>query len=493
MVIKMLAITVIAEVLIMLLFPHLPLPELNEFGYAIADGLLLGLLVVPVFYYFLILPVKREVVLEQEDRHLLHDELTGLPQSVLFEEVVEHEVHEAAREMDHVSLILVDPGGMSAINQEMGFQVGDKVLVHVATAIQEACRDSDIVARIKGDLFAVLVPHANAARANMIEAKIRHAVDKSFDVDGIIIDVVSTTGVSVCPDHADSAEDLIRCANAALGHAKHERISSAIYEKAKSTAASRRIETFSRLRQAINNNQFELFYQPKIDLKTNMVSGAEALIRWTGEHGCPPDEFIPIAEQTGLISEITAWVAKEAVRQCKVWDGGGIRINIAINVSTRNLYDAQFVEMFETICGENQLDPSRITVEVTESAVMSHPELSIERLTMLRNIGFRISLDDFGTGYSSLSYLKHIPAHELKLDRSFVVNICEDPSDERLVRAVIDLARDMGISTVAEGVETEDVALRLRDLGCDKVQGYFYSRPLDATSFEQWFHKGLLD
>jgi len=489
MVVKMIVTIMIAEVVIMLFFPYLPFPELGEFGYAIADGLLLGLLVVPFFYWFFILPVKRAVVVEQENRHVLHDQLTGLPQSTLFEEVVEHEIHEAAREMDHVSLILIDPGGMSDINQEMGFQVGDKVLALVAKAIQEACRESDIVARMKGDLFAVLAPHADTACGSMIEAKIRHAVDQSIDIDGVNINIVATTGVSVCPDHADSAEDLIRCANAALGNAKHEKVSSCMYQKAKNTAASRRIETFSRLHQAISGNQFELFFQPKVDLKTNRVSGAEALIRWTGEYGCPPDEFIPIAEQTGLISEITVWVAKEAVHQCKVWDSAGIRVNIAINVSTRNLYDTNFVEMFETVCSQNQLDPSRITVEVTESAVMSQPELAIERLTELRNIGFRISLDDFGTGYSSLSYLKHIPAHELKLDRSFVVNVCHDSSDERLVRAVIDLARDMGISTVAEGVETEDVALRLSELGCDKVQGYFYSRPLDSLAFEQWYRE----
>jgi len=178
---------------------------------------------------------------------------------------------------------------------------------------------------------------------------------------------------------------------------------------------------------------------------------------------------------------------KEAVRQCKAWQSDGIDINIAVNVSARNLYDNELVDLFVQACSERQLDPSNITVEVTEGSVMSHAELAIERLQLLRDAGFRISLDDFGTGYSSLSYLKNIPAHELKLDQSFVANICSDSRDERLVRGVIDLAHDLNLSTVAEGVETEDVMLMLKGMGCEKVQGYFYSRPLDAILFEAWY------
>jgi len=495
MTIKMIVIAVVAEIIVMLLFFYVPLSGLSELGIAVLDGLLLGVLISPVFYFLLIQPVRRATVIEQEERLLLYDSLTGLPYGPLFQEVVTHEIHEAIRDLSCISLIIVDPKGLADINQEMGFQVGDEVLVHIAKAIQGVCRDSDMIAylnegsvgRLKGDVFAILASHADMAGSRIVEEKIRHAVDTPFEVDGVAIDIISTTGIAVYPDHADNAEDLVRFANSALAMAKQENLASVTYKEGRSSAASRRIEILSRLRQAIANNQFELFYQPKVSIYSDKVCDVEALIRWMGEDGLSPAEFIPIAEKSGVISEITAWVVKEAVRQCKAWQSDGIDINIAVNVSARNLYDNELVDLFVQACSERQLDPSNITVEVTEGSVMSHAELAIERLQLLRDAGFRISLDDFGTGYSSLSYLKNIPAHELKLDQSFVANICSDSRDERLVRGVIDLAHDLNLSTVAEGVETEDVMLMLKGMGCEKVQGYFYSRPLDAILFEAWY------
>ena len=492
---KIILVTVVAETFIMLLFIYMPPSGLSEFGIAILDGLLLGLLAAPAFYFLLIQPTRRATVIEQEDRLLLHDSLTGLPCEPLFQELVTHEIHEAIRELSCISLVVVDPKGLADINQEMGFQVGDQVLVHIAKAIQGVCRDSDMiaylnegsVARLKGDAFAILASHADLAGSRIVEEKIRHAVDAPFEVDGVAINIISTTGVAVYPDHADNAEDLVRYANSALAMAKQENLASVIYKEERSSAASRRIEILSRLRNAIANDQFELFYQPKVSMCSDQVCDVEALIRWMGEDGLSPAEFIPIAEKSGVIAEITAWVVKEAVRQCKAWQSDGIHINIAVNVSARNLYDSALVDLFVQACSDRQLDSSNITVEVTEGSVMSHPELAIERLQLLRDNGFRISLDDFGTGYSSLSSLKNIPAHELKLDQSFVANICSDSRDERLVRGVIDLAHDLNLSCVAEGVETEDVMLMLKGMACEKVQGYFYSRPLDATSFEAWY------
>ena len=495
--ITVIAIVVVAEISIMIFFLYLPLPELSELSYAILDGLLLGMLVAPAFYFSVILPVRKQTIDEQENLLLLHDSLTGLPHAPLFQEMLEHELHEAARDLSCVSLILIDPGGIGDIHHEMGYKTGDSVVLHVAESIQKVCRDSDIfahlnesiVGRLKGDIFAVLAPHADLACSSIISEKIRKAVDRPFDVNGVVINIICTTGVAIYPDHALNAESLIKNANSALGMAKQGGLASIAFNGVESSLSSRRIEIVSRLRHAIACKQLELFYQPKIDLNTNQVSGAEALIRWLGKEGLSPAEFIPIAEQTGLISEITVWVVNEAVRQCKAWERSGIRINIAVNVSARSLYDAEFIEMFTGACRVQQLEPSRITVEVTEGSAMSYPELAIERLAALRSKGFRISLDDFGTGYSSLSYLKYIPADELKLDQSFVANITSDCRDERLVRGVIGLAHDMRLSTVAEGVETEDVALMLKALGCEKVQGYLYSRPLDAVSFEQWYRE----
>ena len=493
--IKMIAIIIIAEIFIMLLFASLPLSSLSEVQPAIADALLLGVIVTPVFYFLLILPLRKEVFDEQEDRLLLHDSLTGLPHAPLFQEMLEHELHEAARDLNCVSLVLIDPGGIGDINQEMGFDAGDSVLVHIADSIQKVCRTSDIfahlgesvVGRMKGDVFAVLAPHVDISSSSVIERKVRQVVDEPFDVDGMAIDVIATTGVATYPEHGLNARDLLKHANAALTMAKQDGLASVTYKEVTNSPSLHRIEVVSRLRHAIASKQLELFYQPKVDLSTDRVSSAEALIRWMGEGGLSPAEFIPIAEQTGLISEITTWVVNEAVRQCKAWDRMGIKINVAVNVSARNLYDSELTEIFVQACRTQKLEPSRITVEVTEGSAMAHPELAIQRLSMLRDAGFRISLDDFGTGYSSLSYLKHIPAHELKLDQSFVATICKDSRDERLVSSVIDLAHDLNLTTVAEGVEDEGVMLTLKRLGCDKVQGYFYSRPLEVAAFEQWF------
>lgn len=491
---KMIVTIGVAEFLIMLLFGAITMPELSALELALIDGLLLGVFAIPVFYFFLIMPLRAEVIHEQEDRLLLHDNLTGLPHAPLFQEMLEHELHEAAREMSNVSLLLVDPGGIGDINQELGFDVGDHVLVHVAGSIQKVCRSSDIfahlgesvVARLKGDVFAVLAPRADLQCSQVIDQKIRHAVDSSFDVNGVNLNVICTTGVALYPDHAVTADALIKNAIAALTTAKKEGFPSVTYKEVSQSPSLHRIEVVSRLRHAIASRQLELYYQPKVDLTTNRVSGAEALIRWMGKDGLSPAEFIPVAEQTGLIAEITTWVISEAVRQCKAWERLGIEINIAVNVSTRNLYDSDLLSTFVEACQLQALDPGKITVEVTEGSAMSNPELAITRLKELRDKGFRISLDDFGTGYSSLSYLKHIPAHEVKLDQSFVASICSDNRDERLVRGVIDLAGDLNLSTVAEGVESEDVLLMLKGLGCEKVQGYFFSRPLNARGFEEW-------
>jgi len=495
--IKMIAIIMVVETFIMLLFASLPVSGLSEIELAIADALLLGGIAAPALYLLLISPLRKEVIVEQEDRLLLHDSLTGLPHALLFQEMLELELYEAARDLSYVSLVLVDPGGIGDINQEMGFVAGDSVLVHVADSIQKACRHSDIfahlsgatVGRMKGDIFAVLAAHADIASSAVIERKIRQAVDDPFDVnvDGMAINIIATTGVAIYPEHGLNAQDLIKHASEALAMAKQSGLASATYNEVTSSPSLRRIEIIARLRHAIANKQIELFYQPKVDLSTDQVISAEALIRWTAEDGLSPAEFIPLAEQTGLIGEITTWVINEAVRQCKAWERMGIKINIAVNVSGRNLYDSELTNTFVQACQTQQIEPARITVEVTEGSAMVHPELAIERLNVLRSAGFRISLDDFGTGYSSLSYLKHIPAHELKLDQSFVANICRDMRDERLVSSVLDLAHDLDLTVVAEGVETEDVMLTLKRLGCDKIQGYYYSRPLGVVAFEQWF------
>ncbi len=484
--IKVMLTIIVAEAIIMELFELVPMPELNNYQLAALDALLLGISVAPALYYLLLLPLQRKSLSEQQTEFVMYDVLTGLPRRELFRELVEHEISVARREPYCAAMIVIDPSRLSGINQTFGYKVGDELLCQLAARIQSTVRASDIVSRLSGDEFGVLLPDTDINHVDFIVDKISYALDKPFEVDDIQLDISTAMGISLFPDHADSAGDLIRRANMARNRAKKEKSDYTIYDIQDESASHKRLVMFGQLRNAIKENRLELYYQPKVFLSDQKVSGVEALVRWGGEHGQSPAVFIPLAEKTGLIKQITRWVFKAAVDQCDAWRQLGMLTPVSINVSSRNLYDTELIGYFIQYVEEKSLPYSLITIEVTESAIMSHPESAIEVLSQLRDVGFKISIDDFGTGYSSLAYLKHIPATELKIDQSFIANILSDKRDEVLVASTITLAKKLGLQVVVEGVETEEVLKKLQLLECDIAQGYFYSKPLDSAAFTEW-------
>jgi len=483
---KVMLTIITAEAMIMLLPALVPMPALNDYELAALDTFLLAISVAPALYFFLFLPLQQQTINEQKAHFSLYDSLTGLPRKELFCELVEHEISVARRESYCAAMIVIDPRQLSEINQSFGYKVGDQLLSQLADLIKSNFRESDIVSRLSGDEFGILLPHTDIKLVSEIIQKNINALEKPFIIDGAHLDITSVIGVSIFPDHADTAGDLIRRANMARNRAKQEKVSYAIYDVEDESSSHQRLLIFGQLRNAIKKKELELYFQPKISLSNEQVSGVETLVRWTGENGQSPAIFIPLAEQTGLINEITRWVFEAAVDQCNVWKEKGLLIPISVNVSPRNLYDSNLVDFFIQYVEEKSLPYSMVTIEVTESAIMRHPESAIQVLSQLREIGFKVSIDDFGTGYSSLAYLKLLPATELKIDQSFIANILSDKKDEILVRSTIALAKDLELQVVVEGVETEAVLHKLRSFGCDIIQGYHYSRPLNSDAYLKW-------
>ena len=486
--IKTIIIVITIETMIMTLLPFMPM-SLGKTSYAVGDALLLGILLAPALYYLVVRPLKRATESEERIRHQLHDTLTGLAKEPVLCDVIEHEINAAKRNNYSIALIVIDPSRLSEVNQMISHKAGDIILKQISERILSLCRSSDVLSRLSGDEFAIMLPKVGLNDAATVESKIREAFANPFTVNGgTKIDISIVTGTALFPEHASTAEELIKHADIALAKAKKERVSNAVFDANDKTSIQHNFELFGALRAAISNKELKLVYQPKIDLKSNSIVGVESLIRWPGVHGRSPAEFIPFAEKTGLIGEITIAVLEEAIVQCKKWLDAGEKIPVSINISARNLYDSNLIEMLVSTSARYELSPSMVTIEVTESSIMARPETAIQKLHELRGHGFGIALDDFGTGYSSLAYLKNIPATELKLDRSFVIEILENKTDHAVLESVIALAAKLGLTSVAEGVETQAIANELQRMGCSTIQGYYYSKPLPPNDYFQW-HK----
>jgi len=333
MMIKVMLAIIIVEVGIMMLFTIFPLPQLDKYELAFLDAFLLGVLVTPMLYLFLLLPLQRQTINEQKNRFLMYDSLTGLPRRNLFRKLVEHEISKAKRESYCAAMIVIGPSDLSRINQSFGYKIGDELLSQLAKRIQATLRESDIVARLSGNEFGVLLPDTDIKLVKNIIKKISEALEGVFKIDDIQVDIMSVMGISIFPDHADTASDLIRRANIARTRAKHEKLDYDIYDVQDESASHQRLLVFGQLRSAIKAKELELYYQPKVNLDNGEVAGVEALARWLGESGQSPAVFIPLAEQTGLINEITRWVFETAVDQCCEWRDKGLLVPVSINVS----------------------------------------------------------------------------------------------------------------------------------------------------------------
>ncbi len=440
--------------------------------------------------------IIRDITIHREqmqalEHQALHDDLTGLPNRVLLGDRIEHAILSARRNRSTLALLLTDLDHFKEINDTLGHHCGDLILKQVAQRMQRLVRSTDTVARLGGDEFAILLPTADRAQARTIVEKMIKAIEQPFELQGKTFILGSSTGIALYPEHGDDGHILLQRADVAMYLAKREHLGYAVYEPDQDQHSVEFLTLKSELRKAIKNKQLVLNYQPVIDMKSGRVNGVEALARWNHpERGLLlPDEFIPLAEQTGLIRDVTIWVLTEAARQCSEWRSLGLELRIAVNLSVYNLYDARFPEHVVRIIDEMGPSHASLRLEITETAIMSGPSNALEILNRLSVQGVRISIDDFGTGYSSLSYLKQLPVDELKIDKSFVTGMAVDNNDSVIVRSTIDLAHNIGLKVVAEGVEDEQTYQLLHGLHCDAAQGFYMSRPLSAGDLMRWLRE----
>jgi diguanylate cyclase (GGDEF)-like protein len=422
-------------------------------------------------------------------RQALHDALTGLPNRTLLHERTEKAIASAQRSGRTAALLLIDLDRFKEVNDMLGHDHGDELLVQVSRRLSAIVRRGDVLARLGGDEFAVLladVPHRGVVAE--VAARLHHALERPFELRGVAVDLEASVGVALSPVHGEDVSTLLRRADVAMYEAKRSRARIETYDFDRDPYSPERLSLLAELRRALDEDELVLHYQPKISLSTGAVIGVEALVRW--EHPqrglLGPGEFVPLAERTGMVADLTRWVLDSAVRQCAAWRGVGIDLPVAVNLAAGNIVDSGLPEFAAATLERHGVPGNRLECEISEHTVMSDPHRAGDVLASLRELGVRLSLDDFGKGQSSLSYLKRLPLDEVKIDRSFVMGMADDDDDAAIVRSTIDLARHLGLEVVAEGVETEEIVDGLRDLRCDIAQGFHFSRPLPGDSLRAW-------
>jgi diguanylate cyclase (GGDEF)-like protein len=423
------------------------------------------------------------------------DPLTGLANRTLFADRLAQAVASALRTGHPLSVLLLDLDRFKSVNDVLGHDVGDQLLVQVAARLTgELKRSSDTVARLGGDEFAVLLPTQGSEEAQAMAREILKALEAPVALNGQTVDLSGSIGVASFPPDAGDAAGLMARADIAMYAAKEARSGYACFIPMMERSTEHGLSLLSDLRRAIDENQLQLVFQPKVALHDGACRAAEALLRWHHPHrgSVSPDQFIPFSEHTGFVRSITAWVIRHALQQLVRWQAQGLVVSLSVNVSTRDLTQQDLPRLVSELLGRTGVAAQRLCLEVTEGAIMEDPPRALAALQALHSMGVRLSIDDFGTGHSSLAYLKKLPVDELKIDRSFVMHLDGDEDDAAIVRATIDLAHNMGLRVVAEGVETDAVLQRLLALGCDEAQGYLFSRPLPADEFAFWLRHPLL-
>ncbi len=421
----------------------------------------------------------------------MHDPLTGLPNRVLVTEQLQHDLAHAERTKTQLAVFIMDLNNFKEVNDTLGHPEGDRLLVNVAQRLLKAVRESDTVGRLGGDEFAMVLPDINEKDAVSVANKILEELLPSFALDDHTLKVGASIGISMYPEHGIDHTSLIRLADVAMYEAKKDKTNVCVYRPELDKYTPLRLSLMDYLHTALETNQLQLHYQPQVSLADNRVISVEALIRWFHPDlgWIFPDQFIPIAENTGLINQVSDWVLEQAFAQWRAWQDEGLDLQIAINLSARDLSNPGLPARIAELCNKYDMHTNGIKAEITESAIMYNPEQVIEIMSEPDVQRLQFAIDDFGTGYSSLSYLKKLQVAEVKIDKSFIIDMINDDNDANIVKSVIDLVHNLGRIVVAEGVEDVGTLTQLQLLGCDKVQGYFFSKAVPVNELMSVINK----
>jgi len=415
------------------------------------------------------------------------DQLTGLPNRLQFRDAVAAAIAAADPAHDRIAVLMLDVDRFKNVNDALGYASGDALLKGIAMRLQGVVRPGDLVARLGGDEFALLMPQADTARAMQVADQLVRSFETPLTLHDQAVDLSAGIGIACWPAHAREADALLSRAEVAMYAAKARTAGAQVYDPAAEAGGASTLSLLGELRQALEQGELRLYLQPKVHLPSGRAHAAEALVRW--QHPArglvPPVQFIPFAEQTGFIRRITLWVFEEAARQQGTLARLGVQ-RVSVNLSTRDLLDPELPDKLDALLARHQAAAEGFCLEITESATMDDPERAEATLNRLAGRGFKLSIDDFGTGYSSLAYLRRLPVNELKIDKSFVMSMEREAGDAKIVRSTIDLAHNLGLSVVAEGVENRAILEQLRALQCDEAQGYYLSKPLPMAEFEAW-------
>jgi diguanylate cyclase (GGDEF)-like protein len=439
----------------------------------------------------LIEDLRREVA--EREYQALHDALTGLPNRMLFQERVRQAIAALGPDAS-LAVLLVDLDRFKEVNDTLGHSTGDLVLRKLGARLQRRLPESHTIARLGGDEFAVLVPAVPDQEAVLAVARlVRVELERPLTTDELELQITGSIGIALCPEHGADPGLLLQRADVAMYAAKAAHSGIEVYSAERDQYSPRRLALITALRSAIQRQALTVVYQPKAELVDGRVVGMEALLRWHDpDHGpVPPDEFIPIAESTGLIAPLSRYVLEVAVDQARAWIDQEMSVGMAVNLSVRNLLEPGLIHRVERLLGKTGLPPGLLTLEITEGAVMTDPAAAIAILHQLSALGVRLSIDDFGTGYSSLAYLKRLPVDEVKLDKAFVLGLTSDPNDAAIVRSTVELTRNLGLRMVAEGVEDADTWQALAAMGCELAQGYYLAPPMPPDRATTWLQRRL--
>ena len=452
--------------------------------------------VVLVLLFLMLVPILRRVTqrirrqMEEIERRALYDELTDLPNRTLFGDRIEQAIAAAGQESHSAAVMLLDVDGFREVNDALGHETGDRLLQEVAGRLGETVRSSETLARLGGDEFGILLSPGSNEDATALAARIHGVLETPFSLSGFPLEIAVSVGIAAYPEHGENVDTLLQHADVAMYIAKDGHAGTALYESEQDTSDAARLALAGELRGAIDNEELVVHFQPKAELESGLIVGVEALVRWQHpERGfIPPNEFIPIAERTGLIKPLSQYVVASALRQCGEWRAAGYDLHVAVNLTIPDLLDLELPDRIGELLAETGVRPGQLELEITETTILADPFRVRQVLNRLNEMGLRLAIDDFGTGYSSLAYLKNLPVHTIKIDRSFVMGMCEDASDATIVRSTIDLGRNLGLDVVAEGVESAAIWNQLDALGCDLLQGFYLSKPVAAADLTPWLH-----